>query len=99
MYKQLLAVSVVVCLLGGGMVPAVACTNLIVTKGASADGSVFSTYTCDGRFHPHLRNIPPETHEPGEMLDITSWSGEVRDPIPDVLLGGPLSLLHLALLL
>jgi dipeptidase len=64
--------------------PARACTNLLVTSGASADGSTFITYTCDGEFHPHLRHHPAMDHAPGEMLPITDWSGTVRGEIPQV---------------
>lgn len=59
-----------------------ACTNLLVTRGASADGSVMITYTCDGEFHPHLRYTPAADHEPGDMHRITDWSGDVRGEIP-----------------
>ncbi len=62
--------------------PAAACTNILVTKGASADGSVMITYACDGRFHPHLRYRPAEDHEPGSELEIKNWSGEVLGAIP-----------------
>ena len=61
-----------------------ACTNLLVTKGASADGSVMITYTCDGEFHPHLRRYPAADHEPGEWLEIADWSGNVRGRIKQV---------------
>jgi dipeptidase len=60
------------------------CTNLLVTKGASADGSVIVTYTCDGRFHPHLRAQPAADHEPGEVVEIRTWGGELRGTIPQV---------------
>ena len=60
------------------------CTNLLVTKGASADGSVIITYTCDGEFHPHLRYEPPADYEPGEMLEIRDWGGNLRGSIPQV---------------
>ena len=53
-----------------------ACTSLLVTKGASADGSVMITYTCDGEFHPTLRVIPAADHEPGALQEITHWNGE-----------------------
>lgn len=64
--------------------PAIACTNLLVTKGASADGSVIITYTCDGEFHPRLRYTPPADYQPGEMLEIKDWSGKLRGTIPQV---------------
>jgi len=64
--------------------PAEACSSLIVTPGASADGSTFITYTCDGEFHPHLRYIPAADHEPGTMITITDWSGNLRGEIPQV---------------
>ena len=28
-----------------------ACTNILVTKGAPAEGSVMITYACDGEYH------------------------------------------------
>jgi dipeptidase len=58
-----------------------ACTNLLVTKGASADGSVMITYTCDGEFHPTLRSTPAADYKPDEMMDITDWGGKVRGKI------------------
>ncbi|MBN2071752.1 MAG: C69 family dipeptidase [Candidatus Krumholzibacteriota bacterium] len=54
-----------------------ACTNLIVTKGASSDGSVMVTYTCDGEFHPHMTYTPPEDHAPGDLYELKDWSGNV----------------------
>jgi len=61
-----------------------ACTNLLVTKGASADGSVMITYTCDGEFHPTLRSTPAADYKPDEMMDITDWGGKVRGKIKQV---------------
>lgn len=51
-----------------------ACTNLIVTKGASADGSVFVSYSADsyGMFG-HLCHYPAATHQPGEKRSIHDW--------------------------
>ncbi|MDY7109237.1 MAG: C69 family dipeptidase [Planctomycetota bacterium] len=75
------------CLLLAAALPlpsARACTNLLVTRGASQDGSVMITYTCDGEFHPHLRRIPAADHEPGETIQITRWGGEVRGTIEQV---------------
>ena len=61
-----------------------ACTNLIVTKGASADGSVMITYTCDGEFHPHMRYYPAADYGPDEYIEIKDWSGNVRGKIEQV---------------
>ncbi len=51
-----------------------ACTNFIVGKAASADGSVIVSYSADsfGMFG-HLYHSPAATHKPGEMLDIYEW--------------------------
>jgi len=45
------------------------CTNLIVTKGASADGSAFLVYTNDGEWLYQLTNKPPADHQPGDSLE------------------------------
>ncbi len=60
-----------------------ACTNLLVTQGASEDGSVMITYTCDGEFHPHLEYIPAADHEQ-DSLDITDWYGNLRGRVHQV---------------
>ncbi len=54
-----------------------ACTNLLVTRGASADGSVMITYTCDGEFHPILRLMPAEDHGPDDFFELKDWDGNV----------------------
>jgi len=60
------------------------CTNILITRGASKDGSSIITYACDGRFHPRLESRPAEDHPPGSMLKLRSWGGEVRGEIPQV---------------
>jgi len=64
--------------------PALACTNLLVTPGASADGSAFITYTCDGVFHAILRRQPARDFEPGTMYEIRHWDGSIHGEIPQV---------------
>ena len=50
-------------------VAAYACTNLIVGKKASADGSVMCTYNCDGfGFASSLSYYAPGRHAPGELV-------------------------------
>jgi dipeptidase len=63
---------------------AVACTSILVTKGASTDGSTMITYTCDGEFHPHLWYDAAADYEPGDTLKIEDWSGNVRGEIDQV---------------
>ena len=61
-----------------------ACTNILVTRSASTDGSTIITYACDGEFHPHLRRYAAKDYAPGEMLEIKDWSGNSRGWIPQV---------------
>ena len=51
-----------------------ACTNFLVTKGASVDGSAFLTYTADaGGFMEPLYFHEGGTHADGEMIEIKEW--------------------------
>ncbi len=65
-------------------VPAPACTNLLVTPGASADGAAYITYTCDGVFHATLRHQPARDYEPDTMYEIRHWDGSIHGKIPQV---------------
>lgn len=66
--------------------PALACTNLIITKGASKDGSVMITYAADSHtrygaiaFYPATDNIP------GSMCQVYHYeSGKWMGEIPEV---------------
>lgn len=63
-----------------------ACTNFIVGKGASADGSVMVTYNDDsyGKFG-FLDFYPAAKHEAGDVRRIISWEdGQYRGTIPEV---------------
>ncbi len=62
-----------------------ACTNLIVGKKASVDGSVLVSYNADdyGMFG-HLCHYPAGTHQKGEMRKIFDWdTGEYHGEIPE----------------
>lgn len=63
-----------------------ACTNVLVSKGASADGSTMITYNADaGGFMEPLYFEPPRDHEPGTMVDIYEWdTGKYLGQIPQV---------------
>ena len=57
-----------------------ACTNLIVGKKASADGSVICTYNCDGfGFAGSLFHTPAGRHTPGEKIAIHGWGPTHND--------------------
>ena len=67
--------------------PVEACTNLIVGKAASVDGSVICTYNCDGYgFAGSMSRTPGGRHEPGEKIAIRGWgnNGQVRGYIDQV---------------
>ena len=54
--------------------PVSACTNLIVGKKASKDGSVMCSYNCDGfGFAGSLFFSPAGRHKPGEKVAINGW--------------------------
>ncbi|MEJ2580220.1 MAG: C69 family dipeptidase, partial [Acidobacteriota bacterium] len=82
--SSVLVLPALVALLAASARPADACTNILVTKGASADGSVIITYACDGRFHPRMRRKDASDHEPGSVVEIKDWSGTLRGTIPQV---------------
>lgn len=52
----------------------IACTNFIITKGASEDGSVMITYAADSHLlYGELYHWPAAKYAPGTMLDIYEW--------------------------
>ncbi len=53
-----------------------ACTNLIVTKGASVNGSAYLVYLNDGEWLPHLSVTPAADHNINDSLIFTSLSGK-----------------------
>ena len=58
-----------------------ACTNLIVGKKASVDGSVMCTYNCDGfGFASSLSWSPAGRHAPGEMIALRGFGPFAREP-------------------
>lgn len=55
-----------------------ACTNLIVGKNASADGSVFCSYSADSYGnYGYLRHYPGGTHAKGEVVKIYDYDTNV----------------------
>ena len=52
-----------------------ACTNLLVTKGASADSSTFLVYLNDGEWLYHLSQRQAQEHNVNDSLTYTSMTG------------------------
>lgn len=64
--------------------PAAACTNYLITKGASADGSTMITYSADSHeLYGELYFAPGSTFGPGAMRDVIEWdTGKFLGRIP-----------------
>jgi len=53
---------------------ALACTNFLVTPGASVGNSSIIAYSADSaELYGALYHVPHATHQPGEKLNITEW--------------------------
>ena len=65
--------------------PATACTNFLVTKGASTDGSTMITYAVDSHtFYGELYFWPEKRHKRGAVREIVEWdTGKRLGTIPE----------------
>lgn len=63
-----------------------ACTNLLVGKNASADGSTIISYAADAHIlYGDLQHTPAADHKPGSMRKIKDWdTGIMHGEIPQV---------------
>ena len=63
-----------------------ACTNFIITKGASKDGSCMLTYSADShQLYGELYYRPAADHPVGSMMNVIEWdSGKLLGQIPQV---------------
>lgn len=82
--KKLLTLLAIICLLG--MTKASACTNFLVTKGASVDGSTMISYAADSHvLYGELYHFPAADYPEGTMRDLYDWdSGKYLGQIPEV---------------
>ncbi|MBN1413827.1 MAG: C69 family dipeptidase [Bacteroidales bacterium] len=62
------------------------CTNFLITKGASADGSTMITYAADSHvLYGELYFLPARDYPEGTMLDVYEWdTGKFLGKIPQV---------------
>ena len=82
--KKFLTLLAIICLLG--MTKASACTNFLVTKGASVDGSTMISYAADSHvLYGELYHYPAADYPEGAMRDLYDWdSGKYLGQIPEV---------------
>ena len=68
------------------MTPALACTNFIITKGASTDGSVMVSYSADShQLYGCLYKHNATKYKAGAMLAVNEWdTGKYLGDIPQV---------------
>ncbi len=83
MYKRLTLTLAFIFTLWAGY-ESVACTNFLVTKGASADGSVMISYSADSHtLYGELYHWPAASWPVGSMLDVYEWdTGKFMGKIP-----------------
>jgi dipeptidase len=83
MKKLTLALTLILLLPAG---PAWTCTNFLISKGASADGSTMITYAADSHeFYGMLEYRPAAHHPPGAKREIYEWdSGKYLGQIDQV---------------
>src|SRR5271170_8162608 len=53
-----------------------ACTSIVVSRGATRDGSVMVTYSADAPFMPKLLYVPGGTHKSGELIQVRGWEDD-----------------------
>ncbi|MBE0646551.1 MAG: C69 family dipeptidase [Bacteroidales bacterium] len=82
----LIASSLVMILMFGIHAGSSACTNFLITKGASADGSTMITYSADSHvLYGELYFWPAADYPEGAMLDIVEWdTGKPLGKIPQI---------------
>ena len=80
------SISLLLLLLAAGISSSYACTNFIVTKGASKDGSVMITYAADSHTrYGAIAFYPAADHKPGDMCDLYHYeSSKFMGKIPEV---------------
>jgi dipeptidase len=82
--KKLKAIFLTIAVISAFSYHSFACTNFLVTKGASADGSVFLTYAADSHvLYGELYHWPAGIWPAGTMIDVYEWdTGKYMGKIP-----------------
>jgi dipeptidase len=85
--KRLIALILIIMLAGSLNIPVTnACTNFIISKGATTDGSVMITYSADSHvLYGELYYWPAKDWSKGTMVDVYEWdTGKFMGKIPQV---------------
>lgn len=84
MKKLILSLSLLLSLSIG--INSYACTNYLITKGASVDGSTMISYAADSHvLYGELYYWPAAKHAPGTMIEVYEWdTGKFLGKIPQV---------------
>ena len=85
MIKRFLPLTLI-SLIFSGISGVLACTNLIVSKGASSDGSVMITYAADSHTrYGAIAFYPAADHKPGDLCEVYHYeNGKLLGSIPEV---------------
>ena len=83
--KKILTLLVALCVVSF-MKPAQACTNFLITPGASVDGSSMISYAADSHvLYGELYHYPAADYPEGAMREIVEWdTGRYVGRIPEV---------------
>jgi dipeptidase len=72
--KQLTLIALLAIALAVTALPAWPCTNFLISKGATTDGSTMITYAADAHvLYGELYYTPARRHAPGSKLDVYEW--------------------------
>jgi len=55
------------------------CTSILVTKGASVDGSVMTTHSCDGNYEFRIHLVPAQKHPQCALKPVFKGGGRGRE--------------------
>jgi dipeptidase len=86
MKSTIVIMAIISTLLLGAAPPGEACTNFLITKSASADGSTMITYSADSHeLYGELYYLPARDFAPGTLRDVYEWdTGKFLGRIPEV---------------
>ena len=55
------------------------CTSVVISKGASSDGSIMTTHSCDGNFEFRIHLVSAKDHKEGAMRPVYKGGGRGRE--------------------